>query len=136
MYNFLKFHQRKCCHSNKSCLIAAHNGYESIVAAPRTLHVPPLKVKGSIRAPLSLEDCDYRFNWVLKTVPVSWAINLIEWKNFHANFHFHWVSKNMYRNELFFLDFVLTFFTLLKMYLISKFHKFFANKFCLIWQQD
>ena len=47
------------------------------------------------------------------------SCKLFEWKTFHAKFQIHWVSKNMYRNELCFFDFVLTFFTLLKMYLFS-----------------
>ena len=138
MCTFEEFHHPKFCHIYKSCLSAAPSGFD----ATRRNRVSPrrglcvfLRWRWRVLLQiLSAEHCDYRYDRVLKKVPVLWTINCLNEKNSMLNNQFHWVSKNMNRNELCFLDCVLTFFLLcLKYTFFFKISPIFANKSCLTW---
>ena len=120
----------------RSCLGTAHSGYEATqrdrVSLRRRLC---MFLRWRLRVLLeflSVWRTDYRYNWVLKMVLVSWAINDSYKKKLMRNFSFTEFAKtyaevscvSQILLEIFLLCWECTFF---------KTSPYFTNKFCLTW---
>ena len=133
--NVKEFHQPKYCHSYNSRLDAADSGYEAI----RRNRVSPRR-----------ELCMFlRWRWrVLLELLSAWRtvtigtiqywkryqfpeLKVIRIKKFACEFSASLSKQKLVQKWVVFLELVLTFFNLLKMYLISNFHNFLPINFAL-----